>query len=68
MKNDNSKYNDQYVVTRSFTDDKVLLHGTDPLKLLEQAKKQGIENPVIFFVTDKPLIFGMGTYKEHHSE
>ena len=65
---DTEKYNDQYVVTRSFKDDKVVLHGTDPIKLLEQAKEQGIDNPVIFFVTDKPLIFGGGIYTEHHSE
>lgn len=68
MKNDLSKYNDQYVITRSFKDDEVILHGIDPLKLLEKATEKGIENPVIFFVTDKPLIFGGGIYTEHHSE
>ena len=65
---DIEKYNDQYVVTKSFKDDKVILHGTDPLKLHAEAQKQGIDDPVIFFVTDKPLIFGHGTYMEHHSE
>ena len=68
MKNDISKYNDQYAITRSFKDQKVILHGTDPLALLKEAKEQGIDNPVVFFVTDKPLIFGHGTYTEHHSE
>ena len=68
MKNDLSNYNDEYVVTKSFTDKEVLLHGTDPLKLLAQAKDQGIKDPVIFFITDKPLVFGGGLYAEHHSE
>ena len=68
MKNDPQKYNDEYVVTKSFKDNKVILHGADPLKLHAEAQKMGIKDPVIFFVTDKPLVFGMGTYKEHHSE
>ena len=67
MKNDTEKYNDEYVVTKSFKDDKVILHGTDPLKLHAEALKMGIKEPVIFFVSDKPQVFGGGMYEEYHS-
>ena len=40
---------------------------SEVINMLEEAKEMGIKDPVIFFVTDKPLIFGHGTYTEHHS-
>lgn len=59
MKNE-KKYNDEYIVTKSFKDEEVLLHGTDPVKLHAEAQKMGIKDPVIFFVSDKPCVFGNG--------
>ena len=64
---DYSKYEDQYVITKDFVDEEIILHGDDPLKLYEEAKQLGITDPVIFFISSKPLIFGHGTYTEHHS-
>ena len=59
---DTDKYNNTYVVQRSFTDDEIILSGDDPLQLHKEAIDMGIEDPVIFYVSDKPTVFGNGTY------
>ena len=55
-------YNNKYVVQKSFTDRKIILSGDDPLQLHKEAKAMGIEDPVIFYVSDEPNVFGNGTY------
>ena len=61
---DADKYNNKYVVQRSFTDDEVILNGDDPLKLHEEAITMGVNDPVIFYVSDEPRVFGNGTYSQ----
>ncbi|MCK5610356.1 hypothetical protein KAR91_51260 [Candidatus Pacearchaeota archaeon] len=60
---DIDKYNNKYVVQESFTDDKIILSGDDPLQLHKEAIVMGIEDPVIFYVSDEPTVFGNGTYE-----
>ena len=62
MKLKEPTYNDTYIVQKSFKDDTVILSGDDPLQLYKEATAMGIDNPVIFYVSDKPQIFGNGTY------
>ncbi len=49
------KYEGEYVTTCSFNDNKVISHGIDPVKVVEEAKRKGIENPVIIFVPEKNM-------------
>ena len=60
---DIDKYNNTYVVQKSFIDDKIILSGDDPLQLYKEAIDMGIEDPVIFYVSDEPRVFGNGTYE-----
>ena len=53
---DGEKYGGQYVATRSFQDKEVISFGTDPLKVFEEAKRRGIEDPVIFYVPRKDMV------------
>ena len=62
MKLKEPTYNNKYVVQKSFTDDTVILSGDDPLQLRKDAIEMGVEDPVIFYVSTEPKIFGNGTY------
>lgn len=53
---DGEKYGGKYVATRSFKDKKVLCSGTDPVKVIEEAKKRGAQNPVIIYVFKKGMV------------
>lgn len=59
---DIDKYNNTYVIQKSFTDNKIILSGDDPVRLHKEAVDMGIENPVIFYVSNEPKIFGNGIY------
>ena len=50
------KYFGQYVATRSFTDKRVISHGSDPVKVFKDAKKRGIKHPVIVFIPQKDVV------------
>ncbi|MFA5555087.1 MAG: DUF5678 domain-containing protein [Phycisphaerae bacterium] len=43
-------YEGKYVALASFLDRAVIAFGDDPKKVVEQANKEGHNNPVIFFV------------------
>ena len=50
---DGHKYGGKYVATRSFKHTSVLCSGTDPLTVIEEAKKKGAEDPVLIYVPEK---------------
>lgn len=54
--NNIEKYFGQYVATRSFTDKDVIIHGTDPVEVFNEAKKIGVIDPVVFFIPDKDVV------------
>lgn len=47
---DQSKYGGQYVCAVSFSDHTVVAADSDPVVALEEARKKGYENPVVFYV------------------
>ncbi len=49
------QYRGQYVTTKSFQDKEVITHGKDPVKVIEEAKKKGIKEPVIIYVPEKEV-------------
>ncbi len=51
--NNSSKYNGLFVATASFTDTHMQNSGDNPVEVLGQAKKNGIEEPVVFYVPRK---------------
>lgn len=46
------KYYGKYIITKSFTDTKVIASGKDIIKAYNRALKKGAENPVINYVFD----------------
>jgi hypothetical protein len=50
------KYSGKYVATRSFKDKNVLCAGTDPVKVIQEAKKRGAQDPVLVYVPKKGMI------------
>ena len=53
--NNSRKYSGRYVATASFSDTKVLYSGDDPADVLNQAKKSGVDDPVVFYVPREDL-------------
>jgi len=53
---DGEKYGGQYVATKSFKDRKVVSHGSDPSRVLNEAKGKGIKEPVVFYVPKKGMV------------
>jgi len=47
---DSRKFGGKYVATRSFKSNKVLCAGTDPVKVIREAKEMGARDPVLIFV------------------
>ena len=45
----------KYIVTDSFTSNKVIASGKDPSKVLDEAAKKGVKDPVINFVYKKGI-------------
>ena len=52
---DSKKYSGKYVATRTFKNKEVISHGSDPVKVFNEAQKKGIKNPVIFYVPKKNI-------------
>jgi len=50
------KYSGKYVATRSFKNKTAVCSGSDPSKVLDEAKKKGVRNPVVFYVPEKDMI------------
>ena len=53
---DGDKYGGQYVATKSFEDRKVVSHGSDPIKVFNEARKKGAKEPVVFYVPKKGMV------------
>ena len=54
--NNSEKYCGQYVATKSFLEKDVIASGSDPSKVINAAKKLGIEFPVVVFVPESDLV------------
>ncbi|MDO8745980.1 MAG: DUF5678 domain-containing protein [Candidatus Brocadiaceae bacterium] len=54
--NNAEKYSGEYVALRSFTDREVISHGGNPVDVLGEARKLGVDEPVVFFVPEKDVI------------
>ena len=48
-------YVGEYVSTKSFGDKKVVSHGVSMVDVFDAAKREGVENPVIFYVPEKGM-------------
>ena len=46
--NNAEKYSGEYVALRSFTDREVISHGGNPVEVLSEARKLGVDEPVVF--------------------
>ena len=53
---DGKRYSGKYVVTRSFNDKNVLCAGSNPLKVVKEAKKMGVEDPVLIYIPKKGIV------------
>ncbi len=49
------KYYGQYVTTKSFSSNRVVTHGKDPVDVMKRARKKGIEDTVLIFVPDSKI-------------
>lgn len=49
------KYAGKYVTTKSFKDKKVLSAGTDPVKVVREAREMGVPDPVLIYVLEKGM-------------
>ncbi len=49
-----ANYEGKYVALRSFNNSQIVAYGDDPLQVVKKAAEQQIEEPVIFFVPEKP--------------
>lgn len=54
--NNIEKYGGKYVATRTFTDKDVVSSGDDPVKVYDEAKRKGADDPVVFYVPKKDVI------------
>jgi hypothetical protein len=50
------RYSGKYVATRSFKDKTAVCSGSDPAKVLTEAKGKGVKDPVVFFVPEKDMV------------
>lgn len=53
---DSDKYSGQYVATKSFQDKTVVCSGSNPVAVSSDAKRKGIEEPVVFYVPEKDMV------------
>jgi len=56
MVKDGRKYGGKYIATRSFKNKKVLCAGTDPVKVIREAKEMGAKDPVLVFVPKEGMV------------
>ena len=52
---DSERYEGKYVAKMSFISENVISSGDDPVKVYEEAKNKGIDEPVIFYVPKKDV-------------
>jgi hypothetical protein len=50
-------YSGKYVALEDFGKKNVIASGDDPLKVLEDAKNSGVNDPVVFFVPEKGMVY-----------
>lgn len=55
--NDIDRYGGRYVATRSFKDNDVVTSGDDPVTVYNDARGKGIDEPVVFYVPQKDVIY-----------
>lgn len=55
--NDIDRYGGKYVATKSFKDNDVLTSGDDPVKVYNEARSKGIDEPVVFYVPEKDVVY-----------
>ncbi len=53
---DGRKYSGKYVATKSFKDKKILCAGTNPVKVVQEAKRLGAKDPVLIFVPKEGIV------------
>jgi len=51
------KYDGKFVALRSLVDREVVASGDDPVEVMDAAKRQGVESPVVFHVPDDDMTF-----------
>ncbi len=56
MVRDVEKYSGLFVATRSFTSKDVISSGKDVMSVLEDAKKKGADDPVVFFIPERDMV------------
>ncbi|MBI3582705.1 MAG: hypothetical protein HY096_01990 [Nitrospinae bacterium] len=54
--NNIEKYSGKYVATKTFKDKDVISFGDDPVKVFNDAKKAGADDPVVFYIPEKDTI------------
>ena len=54
--NDGSKYGGKYVALRSFLEKDVISSGNNAAEVYHDAKKQGADDPVLFYVPEQGAI------------
>jgi hypothetical protein len=50
-------FSGQYVATPSFSDSTIIAHGPDPIAVLEESKKNGVQDPIIVFIPEKDTTY-----------
>ncbi len=54
--NNIEKYSGKYVATRSFQEKEAVCSGDDPVRVYNDARAAGVEDPVVFYVPEKDLV------------
>jgi hypothetical protein len=50
------KYAGKYVAKKTFRDEDAITAGDDPVNVYNDAKKKGVDDPVIFYVPKKDVV------------
>jgi len=53
---DAEKYSGSFVATLSFTSKDVICSGKDAMSVLEEAKKRGADDPVVFYIPEIDMV------------
>ncbi|MGD0283708.1 MAG: DUF5678 domain-containing protein [Dissulfurispiraceae bacterium] len=56
MVRDVEKYSGLFVATLSFTSKDVISSGKDAMSVLEDAKKKGADDPVVFYIPERDMV------------
>ncbi len=49
-------YDGKYVATKSFLEKDVVCYGDDPVKVYNEAREAGVDDPVVFYIPEKNLV------------